>query len=423
MIRVYKYYSTAFFISILCATSLVGQAFSNEKGFLPTPTGPYTIGTTSFFLKDSLQKNGLFAKEDYKRLHVKIWYPSDSLVSYNERNRYLSGYDLDDIYSLFKKKGIVKQDVIDIATNHTFSKDNLPVSDSKEAYPLIIFTPGYYFGLSDIYSSFAENLASNGYIVCSIIHVHEQICIEDEQQGNTKLKKAKSALPFFQWWLADLTCFRDANKAKNQERLTRYYLRRLKRFDRKIESWEASSLYLIDYLKEQKIKTENALYTKIDFDNIGTFGQSLGGALSNHLCVANDVIKAGASMDCIQFGDVVDSGSDKPLLLIESDHQKKWKIGNEYIYRDINQLEYLRIKGALHFLFCDLPYYDVTIGRESVKNFIGDVDGESAINVINSTVLNFFNHHLKGNESSLAEEKIDDDMYLYQISNKCIYLK
>ncbi|MCG8578539.1 MAG: hypothetical protein MI866_01390 [Bacteroidales bacterium] len=422
MTNIFKLFSTCVLYSFIC-TTVLSQAFGNEEGFLPTPTGSHTIGTTSFFMKDSLHKKGWFSKEDYKRLHIKIWYPSDSLVSSNNRNKYLNGYDLDDIYNLFKKKGIEQEDIINIASHRTFSKDNLPVSDARTSYPLIIFTPGYYFGLSDIYSAFAENLASNGYIVCSIIHVHEQICIKDAQQGNTDLKKAKSSLPFLQWWLADLTCFRDVNKAKNQERLTRYYLRRLSRFDKKIESWEASTLYVIDYLKNQKQIPENKLYSKIDFENIGTFGQSLGGALSNHLCVSHNEIKAGASMDCIQFGDVIDSESTKPLLLIESDHQKKWKIGNEYIYRDIDHLEYLRIKGALHFLFCDLPYYDATIGDSTVKGFIGDVDGESAIGMINNTVLNFFNHHLQGNKSVIAEEKIDDDMYLYQISNKCIYLK
>ncbi|WP_430813726.1 hypothetical protein [Carboxylicivirga sp. RSCT41] len=423
MTSIFRLFSTCVLYGIFCAATVLGQAFENESGFLPTPSGSHTIGTSSFFMKDSLQKRGFFSKEDFKRLHVKIWYPSDSLVISDNRNKYLSGYDLDDIYKLFKKKGIEQEDIIQIADHPTFSKDNLPVSDSKDKYPLIVFTPGYYFGLSDIYSVFAENLASNGYIVCSIIHVHEQICVKDAQQGDTALKKARSSLPFLQWWLADLTCFRDADKAKNQERLTRYYLRRLSRFDKKIASWEASTMYVIDYLKRQKSNTDNQLYAKIDFGNIGTFGQSLGGALSNHLCVTHDEIKAGASMDCIQFGDVIDSKSTKPLLLIESDHQQKWKIGNEYIYRDIDQLEYLRIKGALHFLFCDLPFYGSTIGSSTVKGFIGDIDGESAISVINNTVLNFFDHHLQGSKSALVEEKIDDEMYLYQISNKCIYLK
>lgn len=409
-------------LNILCSTNIAAQLLK-ETSFLPLPTGKFTVGTTDFFISDTLQKNRFSRHEDYKKLHIKIWYPSDSVVNPNLRNNYLHGYCVDDIYDLFKKKGIVKEDIQKMASLKTYSTRGLPISELNEKYPLILFTPGYYFGLSDIYSSFVENLASNGYIVCSIIHVHEQICIKDEwSDSNTDLKTAKASIPFLQWFIADLTNFKDVNKKKNQEAMTRYYLRRLSQFDKTINRWEKSTLFVIDYLKNQT-NSNYKVFSKIDFNNIGTFGQSLGGALATHICVNNDIIKAGVNMDCIQFGDVIDSKSTKPLLLIESDHQKRWKIGNEYIYRDIHHLEYLRIKGALHFLFCDLPYYDTSLDDSVVEGFIGDIDGKRAVSIINDTVLDFFNNHLGDKKTSLAKQTIDNEIYLYQITNKCIYLR
>lgn len=62
------------------ATRVDGQIQFKESAFLPVPTGTYSIGTTEFFLKDSSQLNYVSNKEEYKRLHVKIWYPSDSLI-------------------------------------------------------------------------------------------------------------------------------------------------------------------------------------------------------------------------------------------------------------------------------------------------------------------------------------------------------
>jgi len=409
------------FAGFVVCFQTIAQKTQNNKSFLPVPTGKFKIGTTEFFLKDTLPHKK--DKNKYQRLYVKIWYPSDSVVNPVLYNQYLKGYDLDEIYNNFKKKGVTKEEIVEISRQRTYSASGLSISSTEKEYPIIIFTPGYYFGLSEIYSSFLENLASNGYIVCCIVHVNEQVCVKGTKGENTKLKKAKASLPFLQWWWAGKICFRNADKPQNQEKLTRYFLNHLSLFDKKIHLWEANILYVIDYLKEQKQKHDHSLYSHINFDKIGTLGQSFGGALSNDLCINNDQIKAGASLDCFQFGDVIDSESSKPLLLIESDHQKTWRIGNEFIYKDVTKLEYLRIKGSLHFLFCDLPYYNVAVSQKKVNEFIGNIDGKRAIAMINSTLLTFFNEHLKNNKGVIGNNFIDNDLFLHQKNNKCIFLK
>jgi len=401
----------------------MAQQTAEPKTFLPVPNGKYTIGTTSFFLTDSLHRDRYDRSKKYKLLHLKIWYPSDSTADVSDYNLYLKDYDLAEIYNNFKTKGVTMEEITDMSKCRTNSAEALPVSDSKESFPVILFTPGYYFGLSDVYSSYIENLASNGFIVCSIIHVHQQVSVKGENGMPTDLHKAKSALAFSQWMLADMGTFRDPHKPENQKKLTYYYLKHLKRFDRKIDEWQSSILYALDHLKQLKKEQPHSVYGKFDFNNIGALGQSYGGALSNHMCVSVDEIKAAASMDCIQFGDVIDSHTTKPLMLIESEQYFKWRLGNEYVYRNYSQLEYLKMKGGLHFLFSDLPYFDIILKKEKIQGLIGDIEGKKAVEMINATLLNFFNRHLKNIESCSNFDYSDNDLFLYQKTNKCIFLK
>ncbi len=409
------------FLFIICFIWQISLAQSegSDKRFLPKPTGTYSIGTQSFVLHDTTK----LQKSKDARLYVKIWYPAKETENTYQYNKYLEGYDLDEIYNNFKSKGVSKQDIETLSNYLTYSKKNIQVSDKEEEYPVIIFTPGYYFGLSDIYSAYIENLASNGYIVCTITHINQQISIKGNADEDNSLHSARSALPFLQWWWVDKINFKDHMKSKNQASMSNYFLRRLKRFDKVLDSWEQSTMFFIDYLKSQNENGDVELFTRMDLAELGAMGQSFGGALSNHMCVTHDCIKAGINMDCFQFGDVVSTYTNKPLMLIESEQQIKWRIGNEFIYKDINHLEYARIKGGLHFLFTDLPYYNVILDDQKLDELIGEVDGQSVMEWMNSIILSFFDGSLKNQNKAHLIESIDNKDLLYQKSNKCIYLK
>ncbi len=402
----------------ICQISF-SQSNGGEKRFLPKPTGDYSIGTKSFVLEDTTQLH----KNKNTRIYIKIWYPGKESINSNQYNKYLEGYDLDEIYQNFKSKGVSRKDISILSNYLTYSKEGLEISDKEEEYPVIIFTPGYYFGLSDIYSAYIENLASNGYIVCSITHINQQISIKGSNQEDNSLHKARSSLPFLQWWWADKLNFKDHLKSENQVSMSKYFLKRLKRFDKILDSWEKSTLLFINYLQTEKEKGQGDLFGRMDLSELGAMGQSFGGALSNHMCVSHDFIKAGINMDCFQFGDVVNTHTNKPLMLIESEQQIKWRIGNEYIYKNINHLEYARIKGGMHFLFTDLPYYNVILDDEKLNELIGEVNGQKVMEWMNSIILSFFDGSLKNQDKAHLIETIDNKDLLYQKSNKCIYLK
>ncbi len=420
MIKLEKITSTCVLLITLYATQVYSQTYGGKDEFLMPPlSGSYSVGTVSFRLENMLVKN----LSETQRICVKIWYPSDSVVHWSNYNNYLEGYDLDEIVSLFKKMDVKTEEIEKLSSYKTRSTKNIGISLREKSYPVIVFTPGYYFGFNDIYSCFIETLASHGYIVVAPSHVHDQICIIGNEGEDNSLNSKIAALPYLQMWWLDKTNFRSYEKKENQPVLSEYYLKGLTRFKKKLAQWESNTLYVIDYLKSENNQLPAGLVARMDLSQIGAMGQSFGGALSNHMCVTNDQIAAAVNLDGYQFGQVSYSSSSKPLMLIEGDQQLRWRIGNEYIYRNCDNLQYARIKGSLHFIFSDLPFFNKFIDEERVQRLTGITEGQKAISWMNYLILSFFNQHLQGQESNLADKLIDNESYLYQISNKCIYLK
>ncbi len=410
------------FVLILMSSYSYGKSNLPGDDFLPEPTGHYTIGTYSFSLN-----NNSPGKKNEKRYTIKVWYPSEERVPEDKYNHYLENYDLEEVFSNFKKMGITMEQVDSIASMRTHSSNGLKISDQEKKYPLLFFTPGYYFGANDIYSAFIENLASNGYIVIAISHVHEQVCVMDPEGKDNSLDKAKAALPYLQMWWRHKRCMRDYHKPKNQERLSNYYLKGLNRFNRKLDQWENSIAYVIHTLEEDKTLIPEEIEDKMDFDNIGLFGQSFGGTVANDMCVKYDFVKSAVNMDGFQFGSISDTISQKPLMLIEGEQQLRWRIGNEYIYRNYPNLNYIKVFDSLHFLFSDLSYFRSVLSKDKIHSLIGEVDGITAIHWLNKEILDFFDHTLKNKDVIFNNgenvKNIDGNKYLIQKSNRCIFLK
>ena len=167
-----------FFLSIIFQTI----AFCQSYTFLPKPTGEYNIGTETLFLTDKSRNEKLTMRWGDKRmLQFKIWYPSDGKG--DSVSNYLKDYSSEILwkgYQIFD----VGQSFFDSLKNFkTHSYENIPVSNKQTAFPLIIFSQGFYFGLDDFYTAFMENLASHGYIVVSITHPYDQV-ITKTSNGN-----------------------------------------------------------------------------------------------------------------------------------------------------------------------------------------------------------------------------------------------
>ena len=157
---------------VFIAVAGYAQAFS-EKALLPEPTGSYAVGLTQLSLTDSSRFEKYTYYSSLRRVHIDIWYPAEKPKN-QKPTKFLSGFSSELIYDIFKSKGIRLSLLDSIKQTPSYSYDNAMFSQAQEEFPVLIFSPGFYFGMAPLYSAFMENLASQGYIVCSISHPYEQ---------------------------------------------------------------------------------------------------------------------------------------------------------------------------------------------------------------------------------------------------------
>ncbi|HKL72032.1 MAG TPA: hypothetical protein VJ855_05185 [Marinilabiliaceae bacterium] len=406
-------------IALICTlftVSIVSLWASEEVGktLLPKPTGEYQIATQKLFLTDSLRKEKFTTRRKYREIYVKVWYPVRAEGEY-EYEYFLDDYPTKVVADIFKSVGLDRDlvDLIKQTQTHSLSEDfELP---SGQKFPVILFNPGFYFGMSDFYTAIIENLASHGYIVCSINHPYEQPYVESSGK-DAYMKKKKAQLAYLQLFLMDKFRKFKIDTEEEIEAATRVYLKKLSRFDKVVRRWTADNEFFISYLENESKNPEvSGIIEGMDLNRLGVLGQSVGGSVAGQVCLHNkDRVKAGINLDCFQFGDIIDQPLETPFMLMQSDHYFMWNLGNSIIFRN-PQADFYRttIKNARHFVFSDASFLDL-IDAEEKKKMIGDVDGEESAKLINSYILAFFNFYLSGESSALMNEEIDTEIVKFE---------
>jgi len=135
--------------------------------YLPEPTGPCPVGTTSLWLKDVSRPDPWAAGVSARELMVSLWYPA--APAGGRRARYMtpaeSGLQL-------TSRGItgVPQDLL--STVRTSAVSDATPAGRQRALPLVVLSPGFTNSRSAL-TALAEDLASHGYVVAGIDHTYE----------------------------------------------------------------------------------------------------------------------------------------------------------------------------------------------------------------------------------------------------------
>lgn len=404
--RIFSEYFSIIVFSIFVIIRTGGFAQDNcASPFLTNPTGGCRIGIKELFLTDSSRLEKYEKNKSFRKIAVKIWYPAE-LKDQIENESYLSSYPTDILYDIFKSKGIKKPFLDSIKLHKTFSCSQVPISAEYKQYPVLIFSSGYYFGMTDLYLCLLENLASNGYIVCCLTHPYEQPYQKFPDGSEIYLNKGKTRLAYFQLLLANKLQFRKRDSEKDVEIITRNYLKKLKLFDKALKIWVDDTEFFVDFMMK-KSQDENNFFNKIDPTRVGAFGHSFGGAVSGQVCKIDSRIKAGINMDCFQFGNIIDNPLEVPFMLIESSNYPDWNTGNGVIYSNCKSDFYrLSINNASHFIFSDAAV--IPFGSPIVRTgFIGEVDGNKTMVLVNKYILSFFDKYLNQKQATLLDEKIN----------------
>lgn len=282
---------------------------------------------------------------------------------------------------------------------YTDTKDNrkvtiqfwYPETETKnEKYPLVVFSHGAFGFRGSNYSTFME-LASNGYVVCSIDHTYQSFFTK-QTDGNIVI--------------VDKGFINDAIAVQGDETEDE------KTFDL-TQKWlklrtDDMNLALDTILENADGKIADDVYQMIDTDEIGLFGHSLGGATAAELGRERRDIDAVIVVDGTMIGEEVDFINGKAVFINEAYPVPILNIYNEQHYADAskNAKEYANMlasanavdayqvvfKGAGHLNFTDLPLFSPFLAQ---KLGTGNIDSKYCVETMNHVVLDYFNFYLK----------------------------
>ena len=304
------------------------------------PTGSLGVNTQSVTLVDEARVDPFSQSGENRKLTVQFWYPS--------------------------------------------------VAGDTDAFPLVVFSHGA-FGFRGSNLSTFEDLASNGYVVCSIDHSYHSFYARHADGSGT---------------LVNMDFLNDAVNITNGS-----YDARMS-YD-KTHEWlalrAADMNYVLDeFLHNESGKIPEDVFARIDPDKIGLSGHSLGGATAAQLGRERPDVDAVAVLDGTMFGEEVafENGSavltgipyPVPLLNLygEDHYDDAQELGLSYdnLSASAHAVEAydVVIRGSGHLNFTDLPLFSPALARMLGT---GQVDSRYGIETMNQIVLEFFNHTLK----------------------------
>ena len=348
---------------------------------LPKPKGKYIIGTDILYWEDS-SRDEFFTKEiiDSRKIVLQIWYPaeqpSDSLYPYMDNPEIR-------INALSEQIGVpsfIMKHIKDIKGNSYYNAK--PISNKK--FPLILFSHGLG-GTKTQNSINIEALVSNGYIVIAPDHTFDAslTILEDGQ-----IKEFKSGLPVSKL----------KNKTISEEIFWETRLPQIKTRAGDIK-------FIIDKLQTLK---NYKLYNSINFNKIGVFGHSFGGATSVVSSWNDTRISACINLDGWFepiVDDIINNGLKIPFCYIGQEswgeNSKNYSRLNKFFKNCRSDAYFIKIKDTKHFDYSDLPYISKLGKRIKIS---GKASSKELTLELNKVILGFFNEYLKNDLKDWTED-------------------
>lgn len=350
---------------------------------LPKPTGESLISTMRLQLVDESRLEAYTQEEgDHRQLMITIWYPSqeDKMA---KSKPYITDFDL------FSKTIANAAGIPEFLFSHfkhikTHTTMEAPISSQYEKYPLLIFSHG--LGTTPlIYTTMLEELVSNGYIIVTIDHTYSTMA----------------------------TTFID-NKATG--------------FDIDIETFSEEELKQLEDTWVQDVKFvlteiealnagDSIFAQRIDLSKVGVFGHSFGGATAYQACYQDDRIKAAVNLDGSIYN--IASGlsqKGKHIMMLTSEEYAKAILVNQEVAKDLDTYRFFRdimkeegiflsINGTKHYNFSDVPLMSPLA---KMTGMVGEIDGSHCLKVVNTYLLAFFDHYLKGSQTELLQGSVQE---------------
>jgi predicted dienelactone hydrolase len=347
---------------------------------LPAPTGPHHVGTTSLHLVDRQRTDPLAPTPRPRELMVQLWYPA-AHTSRHALAPYLPDGVSSALISTINASAGTRfpEDVLTFPTN---SRRGAPAASGRR--PVLLLSPGFGTNAA-FYTTFAEELASRGYVVAGIDHTFDTTVVEfPDGRLETQPDGTEPSPLLFETRVAD----------------ARFVLDQLMAF-------AAGRNPDVD-----RAPQPHGLGRALDLDRVGMFGHSFGNPTSAQAMLTDRRIDAGAGLDGSLFGSVVQDGLDRPYLLMgnvthrRGVDQEGWAELFEHLRAERH---WLIVTGTGHLDFSDFAAFKEQVDLSAVfpdagvdgSNSLGPIDGARALTVVRRYLAVWFDHTLRGQSEPL----------------------
>ncbi len=398
---------------------------------LPIPSGQFSVGTFGYNLVD-LARAERFNPTENRELSVRVWYPSQV----QDLNQYQVRTLWEDLY-----RGDF--DLVKFFTSHfrlidTNSLVNAPIAEG-EHFPILIFNHGM-MSTPEQNTILIEHLASHGYVILSIARTYqstkvflessEKVLFTTQLPADLEIEGAESRSTA---GVRDLAAFAPDGTVHSQldeqlfnlfdsfrlienegekmqfvsavlddrenyligdratpENLYNYFDGRMTAMGSIAQTWVKDIQITIDEIENVEAPIPGFIEA-IDSDNLGVFGHSFGSVAAGEFCKLDERCDAGIHIDGNQQGYNWSKPLLAPFLVMYS---ANFYLGNEFAYKNSDfDFWNMTIDEIDH-----LDYTDIGLAVRGVSGpgFMGDVNNQRALQIVNDVALSFFDHYLKG---------------------------
>ena len=352
---------------------------------LPTPTGPYAIGTATYHFVDRSRAD--WGDKNARRdLMVQIWYPAEK-PSRPEYDTYVQP-DMD-FSTLAHGMGLPGFFFNHMKQVRTHAIKAAPMATGGKKFPVLLFSPGAQgFRQHNMFQ--VEELVSRGYVVAGIDHPRAATHVVLPGPRHIDFDAKLIDIPRF---------FKDTTFSDGI-------------FD---YLGQDASFVLSQVIALDRRDPNGVLTGRLDTVNAGIFGISLGGLTTAEACRIDLRFKACFIQDVFVPHDVLAQGVAQPTMWftraadsMRAEGWPEWEVAHHQdtmrtAFESVRSDGYLvKLPGMFHVNYTDFPYVIATPVARKI-GMIGAIDPRHGHQVINAYTIAFFDHYLKGTAEPLLD--------------------
>jgi predicted dienelactone hydrolase len=363
----------------------------NRETTLPTPTGPFAVGRTTYAWSDAAQADPMAPQPGTKREFLAwIWYPAAPRQPSQTVADYLPAPWQT---ALERQSGVLLTQFLtrDLLRVRTHSIRDAEVSPQHRSYPVVLMRAGLA-ALTTNYTTLAEDLASHGYVVVGFDAPYRSFVVVFPD-GRVIARAPQNN--------ADLV------SGSRQEHLA----------NKLVQAWSADMGFALDQLERLNTSDPSGPFLgRLDMQRVGVFGHSLGGATALQFCHDDSRCKAGIDVDGAPLGSVIGEGVTQPFMFLLSDHESEPDAETRPVKANIHSIYdrlpsdrrlLIMIRGASHYMFSDDGAMLKSPLVMRVMRTLGIVrlDGRRQVAVTAHYISTFFDVYLQGAPASKLQNQ------------------